>query len=108
MGTAGKGWIGGWLLLEQLLPGATLFALLLWLSYRFLREGFGDVRQYAFAQPAAGPTFARSARRNWWSCTCSPRACACLAALARELRLCCVQSLRPVTGGFAPRKRSLA
>ena len=33
-------------LVEPLLPGGTLVALLLWLSQRFVRDGFGDVRQY--------------------------------------------------------------
>ena len=37
-------------LLEPLLPGGALIALLLWLSQRFIRNGFGDVRQYLFGQ----------------------------------------------------------
>ena len=79
-------------LVEALLPGATLFALLLWLSQRFVGEGFGRVRQYAFA-PAAGMLSAKaSAQRSWWSCTCAGP-CACLSEIARGLRRCCIKLL---------------
>ena len=33
-------------LIEPLLPGATVVALLLWLSQVFIRDGFAGVRQY--------------------------------------------------------------
>ncbi|MFO1309347.1 MAG: hypothetical protein U1F64_13045 [Burkholderiales bacterium] len=51
------------LLVEPVLPGATLFALLLWLSQLFVREGFGRVRQFALA-PSAGPSVVAVAERN--------------------------------------------
>jgi hypothetical protein len=41
---------GPYLLLEVLLPGGTLLALLLWLSQRFNRAGFGGVHQYLLGQ----------------------------------------------------------
>lgn len=88
-------WVVAWPLLEVLLPGATLFTLLLWLSWRLVRVGFGDVRQYAFAQAGRSGTMAAYAPRDWRSCTCSAGACACLAAIARGLRQCCVKLLRP-------------
>ncbi len=81
-----------WFVVEALLPGTALFALLLWLSQRFVREGFGQVRQYAF--PAtAGMLFANaSVQRNWWSCTCVD-ICSCLSKIARGLRRCCAKLL---------------
>lgn len=48
--------LGPYLLVELLLPGGTLVALLLWLCRRFLREGLGDIRQYRFAPPSARVT----------------------------------------------------
>ena len=81
---------GPWLILEPLLPGATLFALLLWLSQRFVLEGFGSVRQHAFAPDGGKWVMNSPVRKNWWSCTCVSHAgCACLAAIARGLRRCC-------------------
>ena len=98
--TAARWWqalrdFGPWVVIELLLPGATLFALLLLLSRRFVRDGFGDVRQHAFG-PGAGrwPVIARE-RRNWWSCTCAGiAACRCLGgALGRGVRRCCMKLL---------------
>jgi hypothetical protein len=95
MDAAARRWIAAWLLLEALLPGAALFGLLLWLSQRFVREGFGDVRHYAFAHGAFNWSATAPVQRNWWSCTCDSIAqCACLPAIARGLRRCCVKSLR--------------
>ncbi|HEX4883518.1 MAG TPA: hypothetical protein VFX05_05220 [Casimicrobiaceae bacterium] len=88
-----KGWrglreVGPWVVLDPVLPGATLFALLVWLSFRFVREGFGGVRQYGNA-PLNGAGVVRAAPgRRWWSCTCR-ETCACLAALAGVVRRCC-------------------
>ena len=45
---AGLRKFGPYVLVELLLPGGTLLALLLWLSQRFVRSGFGNVRQYLF------------------------------------------------------------
>jgi heme A synthase len=85
--------LGPWFVVQALLPGATLFALLVWLSYRFVHEGFGEIRRYSFG-PAAGTPFASSERRNWWSCTCGTVvACRCLAAMERGLRRCCAKLL---------------
>jgi hypothetical protein len=90
------------LFMAPLWPGVTLFALLLWLSLRYVREGFGDVRQYAFA-PAAGTGSLRSfAHRNWWSCTCDSAACRCLAGIARAARRCCVKLLDLTAVRLAP------
>ena len=86
-------WIAAWPMLDALLPGATLFMLLLWLSWRFVQGGFGDVRHYAFAPAGSSGSFAARAPRNWWSCTCRAGACACLAAIARCVRQCCVKLL---------------
>lgn len=47
--------LGPYLLVELLLPGGTLIALLMWLSQRFLRGGLGSVRQYALAPKLARP-----------------------------------------------------
>ena len=77
-----------WFVAEALLPGAALFALLLWLSLRFVHGGFGRVRQHAFA-PVGGKLAATAAApRSWWSCTCVG-VCACLPAMLRGLRRCC-------------------
>ena len=84
-----------WLLVEQVLPGAVLFALLLWLSHRYLREGFSDIRQYAFAPGAARGSVVAPVRRNWFSCTCAVGACRCARAIARGLRRCYASVLQP-------------
>jgi hypothetical protein len=46
---------GPYVLLEILLPGGTLFALLLWLSQRYMRGGLPGVRQHLFLQKVARP-----------------------------------------------------
>ena len=95
-----QGWrnlrgVAAWLFTEPLLPGATLFTLLVWLSWRFLREGFGDVHQYAFAQIAGKASLTASVQRGWWSCTCATLSmCRCLAAVVRRLRNCCAKSIQ--------------
>ena len=96
--TATQWWRGlrvfaGWLAIEPLLPGATLFALLLWLTLRYVRGGFLDVRQYAFAPNAGKWSLAAFEQRNWWSCTCDGAACRCFAGIARGWRRCCVKLL---------------
>lgn len=90
--------VGPWLALEPLLPGATLFLLLVWLSAQFLRDGFASVRQHAF--PPHGASWIRSAPalRNWWSCTCAGGTCVC-ASLARSLRRCCAALAAGPMGG---------
>lgn len=98
METAFEWWRGvrevaPWFVVEALLPGATLFALLLWLSHRFMREGFGAVRQYGYAPVARMASSTPSAHRGWWSCTCAE--CACAGAMARGLRRCCEKLLAP-------------
>ncbi|MGE5102599.1 MAG: hypothetical protein ACM3SX_21640 [Deltaproteobacteria bacterium] len=86
--------VAPWFALQALVPGAALFALLLWLSLRFLRNGFRDVRQHAFV-PVGQWTATSGVKRNLWSCTCgSLAACACTAAIARGLRRCCVKLLQ--------------
>lgn len=57
-------------LLEPLLPGGALLALLLWLSQRFFRTGFGDVRQYLFGQRVRAAIAAKveTARRKLCRC----------------------------------------
>ena len=97
METAKRWWHGvrgvaPWYVIQAYLPGATLFILLLWLSHRFVTQGFGEVRQYAFARPTGGSSLTASMQRIWWSCTCSG-ACECLPAIARGLRRCCVKLL---------------
>ncbi len=90
--------LGSWLVLEPLLPGATLFVLLLWLSRRFVLEGFGSVRQHANAPNGGKWVLHSPVRKNWWSCDCVSQAgCACLSAIARGLRRCCAPF------NFAPR-----
>lgn len=85
-----RGWrhIAPWFVVEALLPGAALFALLLWLSQRFVREGFDQVRQHAFAPTVGMFSPTASVQRDWWSCTCDG-ACACLSTIANALRRCC-------------------
>ena len=83
-----------WFVLETLVPGAALFALLLLLSLRFVRGGFGEVRQHAWAPTASKGSRPAALQRRWWSCTCvSIAACACLPAIARGLRRCCMKLL---------------
>ena len=85
--------IAPWFVVDALLPGAALFALLLWLSLRFVRDGFGRVRQHAFAPVGGKLSLTASAQRNWWSCTCAG-ACTCLTAMLRGLRRCCERLAR--------------
>jgi hypothetical protein len=79
-----------WLVLEALLPGAALFAGLVWLSRQFLRERFVGVRQYTFA-PVVAWSSSASAQRRWWSCTCINGTCACIASMKARLRGCCAR-----------------
>jgi hypothetical protein len=88
-------WFAPWLILEPFLPGAALFGVLLWLSQRFVREGFADVRQHSFAATFGNRSFATHAQRNWWSCTCIDGTCRCLATIERQLRRCCVKAFPP-------------
>lgn len=90
------GMVPTWLLVDQVIPGAVLFVLLLWLSQRYLRKGFEDVRQYANA-PAAGKwSLAAPVRKNWWSCTCAAvGGCRCMGAIAHGLLRCCKKALAP-------------
>jgi hypothetical protein len=75
-----------WFVVEALLPGAALFALVVWLSQRFVREGFGQVRQHAFAPHVGKWSLTASMPRRWWSCTCDRTGgCTCLAAIVRGL-----------------------
>lgn len=86
--------VAPWIALEGFFPGATVFALLLWLSHRFVRGGFGEVRQHAFTPIGQSKTVS-AAKRNWWSCTCDGVAgCRCLATIARGLRRC-MQLVQP-------------
>lgn len=114
METATQGWRGlrsfaPWLIAGALPSGAVLFALLLWLSHRFLHEGFGEVRQHAFAPIAGTLSLRASVQRNWWSCTCVSGACACLSAIARGLRRCCEKSQRKLSRlvSLAPSQQGL-
>lgn len=50
--------LGPYVLLEILLPGGTLVALLLWLSQRYMSGGLEGVRQYSFQQKVAKPVAA--------------------------------------------------
>lgn len=50
--------LGPYLLIELLLPGGTLVALLLWLSKRYLGDGFGSVRQYLHGKGVFKPVLA--------------------------------------------------
>ncbi len=75
-----------WFGVELLIPGAALFALLTWLSLRYLREGFADVRQYALAPDGGKWVLSATLKRNWWNCRCASVAtCECLSTVARGL-----------------------
>ena len=50
--------LGPYVLLEILLPGGTLVALILWLSQRYMGGGLGGVRQHLFQQKVAKPVAA--------------------------------------------------
>ena len=90
-----SGEVSAWFVMQALLPGAALFVLLVWLSQRFLREGFADVRQFGFAAAAGTPSGRARVQRNWWSCTCaSAAACRCGEAIVSGLRRCCVKLFR--------------
>jgi hypothetical protein len=80
--------VGPWFVVQALLPGATLFALLLWLSHCFVREGFHHVRQYAFAPDAGKSSLTAFAPRSWWSCTCTGFR-GCMSTFGCRLRRCC-------------------
>ena len=96
MEMAEDGWrslreLAPWFFAEALLPGVALFALLLWLSQRFVLEGFSQVRQYAFAPTGDKVSVKALAQRNWWSCTCVA-SCACLSTIVQGLRRCCLKA----------------
>jgi hypothetical protein len=98
-----SGELSAWFVMQALLPGAAVFVLLVWLSQRFVRQGFDDVRQHAFGAAAPEAVGRASVQRNWWSCTCESLAsCRCAAAVARGLRRCCVTLLR-LPNVLAPR-----
>jgi hypothetical protein len=62
---------GPYVLIELLLPGGTLIALLLWLSRRFMRGGLDTVRQYAFRKPLNKATInAKPHPHRKQVCTC--------------------------------------
>jgi len=65
-----SGELSAWFVMQALLPGAALFVLLLWLSQRFVRQGFRDVRQHALGVAATARFGRASVARGWWSCTC--------------------------------------
>ena len=99
MGMAIDGWrtfgrVAPLFIIEALLPGAARVFILLGLSYRFVRAGFGELRQHAYTAAAAW-TSSASATRNWWSCTCVR--CRCLAGFGRVLRRCCFGLLHSPT-----------
>ncbi len=79
-----------WLLVEALLHGAALVALLAWLTYRYLTDGFGGIRQHALTPASGRASVAAAAPRKWWDCRCGDR-CECLAAFARGLRRGCAR-----------------
>lgn len=95
MGMAIDGWrtlgrLAPFFIIEALLPGAARVLILLGLSHRFVRTGFGELRQHAYTS-AAPWTSSAGATRNWWSCTCVR--CRCLAGFGRALRRCCFRLL---------------
>ena len=94
-----------WFVVEALLPGATLVVLLLWLSQRFVREGFGSMRQHAFVPMTLTASFA-GVHRNWWSCRCRGT-CARLSSIAYRLRRCCVLVLGNPWSTLPSRERQL-
>ena len=47
--------LGPYLVIEMLLPGGTLLALLLWLSQRIRRTGTGAMQRIAWGQTAVRP-----------------------------------------------------
>ena len=54
--------VSPYVLVESLLPGVTLVALLLWLTQTFVRHGFGSVRQHMFAQKRGRPVVSAKPR----------------------------------------------
>jgi hypothetical protein len=82
--------IAPFFIIEALLPGAARVLILLGLSHRFVRVGFGELRQHAHPFASAWTSNA-GATRNWWSCTCV--SCRCLVGFGRALRRCCFRLL---------------
>lgn len=78
-----------WLPLEAVMPGATLFLLLVWLSQVFLRDGFGELRQHAVVPAGGKAAVTASAQRGWWSCTC--RTCRCPLKIVGALGRSCIR-----------------
>jgi hypothetical protein len=66
-------------LVEPLLPGGTLVALLLWLSQMFVRDGFGGVRQYLHA-PRTSTVIAANRTRSAATRRFCAKSCAVVAA----------------------------
>ena len=82
--------LGPYFVVEPLLPGGTLVALIFWLSQKFLREGFYGVRQYAYAPQAGKPVSAvRSAREGLRLCL---KRCAVIVAWRDRIRQRCEHS----------------
>jgi hypothetical protein len=80
---------GPYVLVELLLPGGTLVALLLWLSRRFLRNGLRDVHQHRFAPARLSPAITatpHAARQR--ICVCPAHSVVLSAALRRFQQWC--------------------
>ena len=82
--------LGPYFVVEPLLPGGTLLALVFWLSQKFVREGFDGVRQYAHAPRAATPISAvRAAGDRLGLCL---KRCAVIIAWRDRIRQRCEHS----------------
>jgi hypothetical protein len=74
---------------ELLLPGATLVALLLWLSRNFMRNGLRDVRQHMYEKSVEKPVIIAKARVKGLAMRLCGKRCAVVRLLRDSFRQWC-------------------
>jgi hypothetical protein len=86
---------GPYVLIELLLPGGTLVALLLWLSRRFMRGGLDTVRQHTFRRALHKATInAKPHPHGRHVCTCEGHTTV-LSASSRAFAQSCARMTAP-------------
>ena len=76
-------------LVELLLPGGTLVALLLWLSRNFVRNGLRDVRQHLHERTIEKPVIIEKATLKRFSVRLCSKGCAVVQFLRDSFRQWC-------------------
>ena len=80
---------------EPLLPGGALVALLLWLSRHFIRDGLRDVRQHLHGRRIEKPVAQAKAPANSLAARLRVRRCAIVRVLRSGFRQWCESVVAP-------------